>query len=101
MFGGLLGWLEDAAEDSAKDAARARLHRLAGLAAAAAPAVAVAAAPAVVPVEDTAAGAWCRRGAGLVGPLPKLAKLISAALGVLDIITVEALNVAPPATSCV
>ena len=99
MFGGLLGWLEDAAEDSAKDAAR--LHRLAGLAAAAVPAVAVAAAPAVVPVEGTAAGAWRRRGAGLVGPLPQLAKFISAALGVLDIITVEALNVAPPATSCV
>ena len=53
----------------------------------------------MVPVEGAAAGARRRRGAGLVGPLSQLAKLIPPALGVLDVITVEALDVAPPAAS--
>ena len=48
-------------------------------------------------VEGAAAGARGGRGAGLVGPLSQLAKLIPAALGELDVVAVEALDVAPTA----
>ena len=98
MFGnGNLGWLEDAPEDSAKDANRlGRFARLPRLAATAVPAVAV---TAVDAVEGTSAGPRCGCGAGLVGPFSQLAKLIPAALGVLDVIAVEALNIAPTAAS--